>query len=835
MKIEPCPTKTELLQYLSDELESSTSNRVAAHIATCEDCESATAALCNDAELRDLAESLKRMQHVGQSVAAAAPPALVERLYKLPLPASDTGIADLAATAEYRSGEKVRPAESGSSEGTSKPVKPAKLLSSVVFGQYQLTRELGHGGMGVVYEGAHVSLKRRFAVKLLLSDRMDSGGSVERFHREMEAIGQLDHPNIVRATDAGEIDGIPFLAMEFVDGVDLSRIVAKMGPLSVADTCEVLCQAASGLQHVHDNGLVHRDIKPSNLLLTTTDQVKIVDLGLARLTQGERSAGELTETGILMGTIDYMSPEQAISTRDAGPRADQYSLACVLYFLLTGRPVFACESMMKTIFAHRDQPIPSLCDIRSDVPESLDQVFQRMLSKEPQDRYESLLDVIREVQEIADSGVTRFSDNLRSAVPELQAEQRATSTNESLSKLDKRTRDSRETASVALQETITINDPVLSPTVIAPALSPTGIPVSPAVAESKASQKRLRRRRVKTGLAFVAAAAFASVIYVNTGEGQLVVSVEQSDLTITIDGDPLAKLTISTKGKITTINLPAGSHTLEISRDGAAPETQQFRVLRNGTVKLKAGLQSVVENPQRELAELIVSRGGSVLISGDGDDQKVTDVSKLPNRMYVIKHVYLENLHDSAKFVDKVAGLPNLEYLDIQNSDISDNDLKLLVNSDRLRNLILKNTKISNAALSHIARIKSLERLNLSHTAITDDLMSELGKLPNLSGLYIAGTAITDEGIKNLCRNAPPRFQEITLNTTKITDKAIVELQKLGTISSLSLLSTNITDTCVDELVKFKRLKFLEIRRTNLSTGSLNRLKEALPDCEIRE
>lgn len=827
MKIEPCPTKTELLQYLSDELQSSTSSRVAAHIATCADCESATAALCSDAELRDLAESLKRMQHVGQSVAAvAAPPALVERLYRLPLPAGDTGIADLAATAEYRPGEKVRPAASGSSEGTSNPVEPEKLLSSIVFGQYQLTRELGHGGMGVVYEGAHVSLKRRFAVKLLLSDRMDSGESVERFHREMEAIGQLDHPNIVRATDAGEIDGIPFLAMEFVDGVDLSRIVAKVGPLSVTDTCEVLCQAASGLQHVHDNGLVHRDIKPSNLLLTTTDQVKIVDLGLARLTQGERSAGELTETGIMMGTIDYMSPEQAMNTRDAGPRADQYSLACVLYFLLTGRPVFACESIVKTILAHRDQPIPSLCENRSDVPESLDQVFQRMMSKEPQDRYESLLDVIREVQEIANSGVTRFSDNLRSAVPELQAEQRASSTNESLSKLEKRTRNSRDTASVALQETMTTNDPELSPTVIQD---------SPAVAESKASQKRLPRRRVKTGLAFVAAAAFASIIYVNTGEGQLVVSVEQSDLTITIDGDPLAKLTISTKGKITTINLPAGSHTLEISRDGAAPETQQFRVFRNETVKLKAGLQSVVENPQRELAESIVSRGGSVLISSDGDDQKVTDVSKLPNRMYVIKHVYLQNLHDSAEFVEKVAGLSNLEYLDIQNSDISDNDLKLLVNSDRLRNLVLKNTKISNAALSHIARIKSLERLNLSHTAITDDVMSELGHLPNLSGLFIPGTAITDEGIKNLCQNAPPRFQEITLSTTKITDNAIVELQKLGTISSLSLLSTNITDACVDELVKFKRLKFLEIRRTNLSTASLNRLKEALPDCEIRE
>jgi serine/threonine protein kinase len=424
MKTDPCPTEAELLQYFSDELQPWASDRVAAHIATCEDCESATAALCNDPELSDLAESLKRMQHGGQWV--ATPPALVERLYKLPLTAKDTVTADLEATGEIRPEEPGRSAGSGSRKGRS---KPAELPGSVVFGQYQLTRELGHGGMGVVYEGTHVSLKRRFAVKLLLNDRMNSDQAVERFHHEMEAIGQLDHPNIVRATDAGEIDEIPFLAMEFVDGVDLSRIVAKVGPLSVADTCEVLCQAASGLQHVHDNGLVHRDIKPSNLLLTTTDQVKIVDLGLARLTQSKRSASGLTETGITMGTIAYMSPEQAMSTRDAGPRADQYSLACVLYFLLTGKPVFVCESQMKTMLAHRDQPVPSLGDERPDVPKSLDQVFQRMLSKEPQDRYESLLDVIQDVQETANSGETRFSDNLRSAVPKLLAEQGATSTN----------------------------------------------------------------------------------------------------------------------------------------------------------------------------------------------------------------------------------------------------------------------------------------------------------------------------------------------------------------------------------------------------------------------
>ena len=198
-------------------------------------------------------------------------------------------------------------------------------------GQYQLIEELGHGGMGYVYKALHTKLKRTVAVKLLPVDRQRLPQAVSRFHREMEAVGRVDHPNIVRAHDAGEADGQFFLAMEFVEGVTLASLVRRLGPLDVADACEVVRQAAIGLQHVHEHGLVHRDVKPSNLMLTTTGVVKVLDLGLARLQVEEYGHGDATASSQIMGSADYMAPEQGSNPRDADARADVYSLGCTLF------------------------------------------------------------------------------------------------------------------------------------------------------------------------------------------------------------------------------------------------------------------------------------------------------------------------------------------------------------------------------------------------------------------------------------------------------------------------------------------------------------------------
>jgi serine/threonine protein kinase len=209
--------------------------------------------------------------------------------------------------------------------------------------------------MGTVYRAVHTRLKKPFAIKVLHIDRTADPHAVARFQRELEAIGRLDHDNIGRATDAGEVGGLHFLVMELVDGIDLSRLIRHRGPLPIADACELARQAALGLQCAHERGLVHRDVKPSNLLLSAQGELKVLDLGLALLSHGRRASGELTATGQVMGTADYMAPEQWEASHSVDIRAEVYSLGCTLHTLLTGRPPFGgaeYDSVMKKMAAH---------------------------------------------------------------------------------------------------------------------------------------------------------------------------------------------------------------------------------------------------------------------------------------------------------------------------------------------------------------------------------------------------------------------------------------------------------------------------------------------------
>ncbi len=206
----------------------------------------------------------------------------------------------------------------------------------------------------------------------------------------MKAVGKLSHSNIVQATDAGMEDGTHYLVMELVDGSDLSKLVTQRGRLPVAEACELIRQAAEGLQHAHKNGLVHRDIKPSNLMLTTNGSVKILDLGLALLGGvHHEGVGELTTTGQIMGTIDYMAPEQGSDTHNVDIRADVYSLGATLFKLLTGKAPFEGEQYktpIKKLMALANVEPPRVDTLRPEVPKALADLVQRMLSKSPKER-----------------------------------------------------------------------------------------------------------------------------------------------------------------------------------------------------------------------------------------------------------------------------------------------------------------------------------------------------------------------------------------------------------------------------------------------------------------
>jgi WD40 repeat protein/serine/threonine protein kinase len=271
-----------------------------------------------------------------------------------------------------------------------------------VIRDYQLLSKIGAGGMGTVYKALHTRLQKIVALKVLPDGRMDDPQAVERFEREMQAVGRLSHPNIVGAHDAGEHEGTHFLVMEHVAGVDLSELIRQTGPLPIADACELVRQAAVGLQHAHEHDLVHRDIKPSNLMLAPDGQLKILDLGLARLhTTGQQ---ELTSTGQMMGTLDYIAPEQTGDSHDVDIRADIFSLGATLYKLLTGVTPYSdprYNTAVKRLAALANDPIPPVQDRRNDVPAELATVVSRMLAKDPDDRFGTPAEVAQALEPFA--------------------------------------------------------------------------------------------------------------------------------------------------------------------------------------------------------------------------------------------------------------------------------------------------------------------------------------------------------------------------------------------------------------------------------------------------
>ena len=361
MRTSTCPTPEALAAFARGELAAQELAAVADHLGTCVACGHALHQLPNDS----LAGLARAAVVASATVHSEGPP------------------ASLAP-----GGVSVLPSDAAPAGFTDHP-------------RYRIIGKLGAGGMGTVYKAEDLLMGRIIALKVVSPHLTAKAVAVDRFRKEIRAAAQLNHPSVITAHDTGEAGGAHFLVMEFVEGVSLDRLVARKGPLPVPTACTFVRQAALGLQHAAEKGMVHRDIKPQNLMVTRKGQVKILDFGLARFASADdveapsrlpfgagKAAADagLTNPNLLMGTPDYLSPEQAKNSHDVDPRSDIYSLGCTLYFLLTGRAPFAAAvTLIDKLLAHTQGELPAV----GGVPDGLAAVLAKMMAKSPAARFQT--------------------------------------------------------------------------------------------------------------------------------------------------------------------------------------------------------------------------------------------------------------------------------------------------------------------------------------------------------------------------------------------------------------------------------------------------------------
>jgi serine/threonine-protein kinase len=296
----------------------------------------------------------------------------------------------------------------------------------LVLGPYRILDVLGEGGVATVYRAWHANRKHVVALKTVRKELLANQEAVRQFQQETKTIASLSHPNIVQTLEADCINGTHFMAMEFIEGLDLNKLVRLSGPLPIIQACDYIRQAALGLQHAHERCLVHRDIKPANLFLVSPSGqggddtkknvqmggvIKILDWGLADMrlpaATGQQEAANTLMREETIGTADYLAPEQAVDATKVDIRADIYSLGCAFYYLLSGQPPFGGGSLMQKLLKHREAEPPPIQSKRADLPPGLWPVLLKMLAKKPEDRYRTPASVAAGLSGFARGGAAR--------------------------------------------------------------------------------------------------------------------------------------------------------------------------------------------------------------------------------------------------------------------------------------------------------------------------------------------------------------------------------------------------------------------------------------------
>lgn len=426
------PTPEMIQAYVLGQASEDVIDTVDRHLAECENCRETLREVDNDSFVNCLQKCVEA-EEMGRT-----------RTYAVTNPRNPNEGTDQRATREGNpQGIAKSPTVYPGEGDTVLPPEVVDIPALANHERYEVLELVGRGGMGDVYRAEHRMMKRPVALKIIKPELVARKSAVERFRREVEAAARLSHPNIVTSYDAEQAGDLHFLVMEFVDGTDLAEVLEERGPLPVDEACDYVRQVALGLQHAMENDMVHRDIKPHNLMLTKYGQVKILDFGLASLTGGkpegetvtesqwEREQKSLTQASSFMGTPDYVSPEQATDPRNADIRSDVYSLECTMYHLLTGQVPFPGGKVFDKIDAQQKREPQPIHELRSDVPPGVAEVVDRMMRKEPEERYQSPAEVADALNPDALGAQARTPENADSHVQEEGSMQCSSSTSDS--------------------------------------------------------------------------------------------------------------------------------------------------------------------------------------------------------------------------------------------------------------------------------------------------------------------------------------------------------------------------------------------------------------------
>ncbi|MEX0866814.1 MAG: protein kinase, partial [Pirellulales bacterium] len=742
----------------------------------------------------------------------------------------------------------------------------------LVLGNYVVLDKLGAGGMGVVFKAQHRRMKRTVALKVLPEAIAKSPDAINRFHREVEAAAKLQHPNIAAAFDADDDKGVHFLVMEYVDGPNLSAYLKQEGPLPLPYALALTLQTAYGLAHAHSQGVVHRDIKPGNLMVDSHGTLKILDMGLAQLAREatDEDITEITQSGRMMGTVDYMAPEQAVDAKTADARADIYSLGCTFFHLAVGRPLAPEGSITQKLLWHQNEPLPPLSAALPGATESVCAAIHKMLAKQADDRQSSMLEVIADLE----AALAEISANQQGQDQTLQLAGpiSAVSLRPSASGYPSMTESSTVTSYRAAMQ-----------------------PASHAAAANTNSPSRtlIYAMLGVAALLGIVGLVIWRFVGAETVQGDPPVVVRDPDTTNT-GGETTPRPNIDPRGGLVDGGQSVGG--------GAADPG-------DGGDDLKGGAAATPEQQRRQLLQWIFDNGGSVtVLTADGvAPRPVARLSELPEgsiysvmlddsvatdnelaglaQLTEMQELMLPGTNLSDRGLAQLAALANVSLLDVSGTAITDAGVVALQPLKKLRELRLARTEISDAAMIYLADLPRLEKLDLSDTAVTDVGLKKLADLGSLRYLMLNGAEITEPGFRQLAAALPRaeiiwngpdtermiardlldagavigivepgdgsptlverkadlpqrRFQIASVDLrgkATFADHNLEPLVQLSELSELKLEGTSVTDAGVARLGDVNSLERLELGTLPLSEETLGALERKLPGLKIEQ